>query len=75
MDAIQSNDLKLLTGMIENAVHEGMHSFDQYLLELLAEGVVDEPTAMANAVHPHQLDLKLRGIRTSGSILKPDRIR
>jgi twitching motility protein PilT len=39
--AIESNDLKLLAGIIEAATEQGMHSFDQYLAELLAENIID----------------------------------
>ena len=41
-DAIRENNLHLLTGIIESANHVGMHSFDQYLQELLAAGVILE---------------------------------
>jgi Tfp pilus assembly ATPase PilU len=49
-----------------------MHSFDQYLTELLAAGIVSEDTARAYAVNRHRLDLTLRGIVTSQPILIPD---
>ena len=48
-----------------------MHTFDQYLQELLVAGVIDEPTARHYAVNPHRLDLALRGIVTVQPILKP----
>jgi twitching motility protein PilT len=71
-EAIQTNDLSLLAGIIESAVGEGMHSFDQYLMELLAAGVVDRQTAMHYAVNRHKLELSLRGISTRHGILRPD---
>ncbi len=43
-DAIAANDVHLLGGIIEAAVGQGMHSFDQYLIELLAAGQITEAT-------------------------------
>lgn len=71
MDAIRDNDLQLLTGILEQSNHVGMHSFDQYLQELLVAGMIDEGTARQYAVNPHRLDLALRGINLSQGILKP----
>ena len=71
-EAIQTNNLHLLHGIIEAAIGQGMHSFDQYLVELLAAGRITEETARRYAVHGHRLDMTLRGIRTNVSILKPD---
>ena len=53
-EAIMENQLHLLTGIIESANHVGMHSFDQYLQELLAARVVTEATARAFAVNRHR---------------------
>lgn len=72
-DAILANDLHLLTGIIEAAVHQGMHTFDQYLTELLASGVITRETAERYAVNKHKLEMALRGIVTAAPILKPDR--
>jgi twitching motility protein PilT len=74
-DAILSNDLHLLTGIVEAAVHQGMHTFDQYLTELLAAGIVTRETAERYAVNKHKLELTLRGVITSAPILKPDQSR
>ena len=71
-DAITSNDLHLLAGIIEAAVGQGMHSFDQYLIELLAAGQVTEETARHYSVNKHRLDMMLRGIVVSTPILQPD---
>lgn len=71
LEAIRLNELQLLTGIIEVANHSGMHSFDQYLQELLVAEVIDEATARKYAVNPHRLDLALRGIVVQESILKP----
>ena len=71
-EAIQTNDLHLLTGIIEVSLNRGMHTFDQYLLELLAAGIVSRETALHFAVNKHKLDMALRGIQTYTPILKPD---
>ena len=71
-DAIAKNDLHLLTGIIEASVNQGMHTFDQYLMELLAARVISRETAEHYAVNRHKLDLALRGIVTVAPILKPD---
>ena len=52
-EAIQSNNLELLTGIVEAAVNEGMHTFDQYLTELLAAGIVTRETALHHALNRH----------------------
>jgi twitching motility protein PilT len=69
--AIMENNLVLLTGIVEASNHVGMHSFDQYLQELLAAEIIDESTARAYAVNRHRLDLTLRGVVTTQSILSP----
>jgi twitching motility protein PilT len=71
-EAIQTNQLHLLTGIIEVALNQGMHSFDQYLLELLAAGIISRETAEHYAVNKHRLDMTLRGIVTHTPILKPE---
>jgi len=71
-EAIQTNNLHLLTGIIEVSVNQGMHTFDQYLRELLAAGIISEETARQYAINKHRLDMTLRGIVTNVPILKPD---
>jgi twitching motility protein PilT len=71
-EAIQTNNLQLLTGIMEVAVHQGMHTFDQYLVELLAAGVVSDETARHYAVNKHRLEMTLRGIVTHTRILQPE---
>jgi twitching motility protein PilT len=71
-EAIAKNDLALLAGIIEVSVEEGMHTFDQYLMELLAARVVARETALQYAVNKHKLELALRGIVTQRGILRPD---
>lgn len=74
-EAIRENRLELLTGIVEAANQVGMHSFDQYLQELLAAEIITEGTAREYAVNRHRLELALRGIVTSTPILIPDRHR
>jgi twitching motility protein PilT len=68
--AIRENNPHLLTGILEAANHVGMHSFDQYLQELLVAGIVTVETARAYAVNRHRLELALRGIVTTQPILE-----
>ncbi len=68
--AITENNLHLLAGIIESATHIGMHTFDQYLQELLGAGVITVETARAHAVNRHRLELALRGIVTTQPILE-----
>jgi len=72
-EAIQTNNLHLLAGIIEASVTQGMHTFDQYLVELLAAGIVSEETARHYAVNKHRLDMVMRGIVTNKPILQPDK--
>ncbi|MBI4658148.1 MAG: PilT/PilU family type 4a pilus ATPase [Verrucomicrobia bacterium] len=71
-EAIRTNNLELLTAIIEVSLNQGMHTFDQYLTELLAAGIISRETALHYAVNKHKLDLTLRGIITHTPILKPD---
>ena len=71
-DAIQTNNLHLLQGIIEASVGQGMHSFDQYLIELLAARQITKETATQYSVNKHRLDMVLRGIVGNIAILKPD---
>lgn len=72
-EAILNNDLELLTGIIEVSLNQGMHTFDQYLTELLAADIISIDTANHFAVNKHKLEMTLRGIDTPLSILKPDK--
>jgi twitching motility protein PilT len=71
-EAILTNNLHLLHGIVEASVGQGMHSFDQYLIELLAAGQISEETARLYSVNKHRLDMVLRGIANKMSILRPD---
>ncbi len=71
-DAIQSNHLHLLQGIIEASVGQGMHSFDQYLTELLAADQITPAIASQYSVNKHRLDMVRRGIVSHVGILKPD---
>jgi twitching motility protein PilT len=72
-EAIQTNNLHLLAGIIEVAVNQGMHTFDQYLIELLAADIITEEAARHYAVNKHRLEMVLRGIVTPAPILQPDK--
>ncbi|MGV3771885.1 MAG: type IV pilus twitching motility protein PilT [Verrucomicrobiales bacterium] len=72
-EAIRDNQLHMLAGIIEASVGQGMHAFDQYLIELLAAGKISEETTRHYATNKHRLDMLLRGIITQQAILKPDR--
>ncbi|HVK59323.1 MAG TPA: PilT/PilU family type 4a pilus ATPase [Candidatus Kapabacteria bacterium] len=71
-DAIQTNNLHLLNGIVEASVGQGMHSFDQYIIELLSAGMITQDVARHYSINKHRLDMLLRGIVTNASILKPD---
>jgi twitching motility protein PilT len=72
-EAIVRNDLILLTGIIEASISEGMHSFDQHLMQLLGQGMVTEETARYYAVNWNRLEMEMHGYVSSASgILKPD---
>ena len=71
--AIEQNELNRLTEIIEMCNHQGMHSFDQYLTELMIGGIVAESTAKAYAANPHRLEMLLAGYQSSQGILLPER--
>ncbi len=72
-EAIARNDLHLLTGIIESSVNEGMHSFDQHLIQLLKEGTVSLEAARYYAVNWNRLEMEMHGFASSlPGILKPD---
>ncbi|MFA6092191.1 MAG: PilT/PilU family type 4a pilus ATPase [Elusimicrobiota bacterium] len=49
-----------LTKAMEGGDYYGMHTFDQDLLRLCGEGVIDEQEALENATNAEDLSLKLR---------------
>jgi len=49
-----------------------MHSFDQYLIELLAAGIITEETARSYAVNKSRLERVLAGYQTNQAILLPE---
>lgn len=69
--ALIDNELECLTDILEVSNNIGMHSFDQYLMELYAAEVITKQTLLEYAVNEHSVDLKLRGIKTNQAILKP----
>jgi twitching motility protein PilT len=52
----------------------GMQSFDQSLVQLVKEGLVEEAEARRTATNPHDFDLRLRGVLDRGSALPSDEI-
>jgi twitching motility protein PilT len=72
-DCIARNDLVLLAGHIEAAVNEGMHSFDQYLMQLLQNKYVTEDTARHYANNWNMVEMEMHGfIPSTSGILKPN---
>lgn len=63
---------ELSSGIIETAINEGMHTFDLYLTELLAAGVVMRQTALEYAGNRHRLEMALRGFASATPILRRD---
>jgi twitching motility protein PilT len=72
-DCIARNDLVLLAGHIEASVSEGMHSFDQYLMQLLQNGYITEDTARHYANNWSMVEMAMHGfIPSTSGILKPE---
>ena len=72
-DCIARNDMNLLAGHIKAAVNEGMHSFDQYLIQLLQNNYVTEDTARHYANNWNMVEMEMHGfIPSTSGILKPD---
>ena len=72
-DAVARNDLALLASNIEASVGEGMHSFDQYLMQLFKRGYVTSETAHHYANNWSRMEMDMHGFSPStGSLLKPD---
>lgn len=62
--------MNLIHGLIEDdqGTH-GMQSFDQSILSLYNQGVISYDTAVENANNPNDLEMAVRGIKSSGSRL------
>ena len=72
-DAIARNDLHLLNGYIESSLNEGMHSSDQYLLQLYQSGRITLETAKYYAVNWNKVEMESKGfVPVMPGILKPD---
>jgi len=52
MCCIRDGDLKPLRGLIERGVDRGMHTHDQYLVELFAAGIITRKTALEYGISP-----------------------
>ena len=71
--AIEQNELNRLTEILEVCTHQGMHSFDQYLTELMIGGYVTQGTAKTYSANRHRLEMLLAGYQSSQGILLPER--
>jgi Tfp pilus assembly pilus retraction ATPase PilT len=75
-EAIAKNDLRLLNGQIEVSLHEGMHTFDQYLFQLFQGHRITLETAKFYAVNWNMVEMESRGfVPAMPGILKPDPVR
>jgi Tfp pilus assembly pilus retraction ATPase PilT len=70
--AIEQHELNRLTEILEVCTHLGMHSFDQYLTELMIAGYITEATARTYAVNRHRFEMLLAGYQANEGILLPD---
>lgn len=66
----QTDKMHLIHGLIEDdqGTH-GMQSFDQSILGLYNLGAISYETAVENANNPNDLEMAVRGIKSSGSRL------
>jgi len=72
-DAIARNDLHLLSGHIEASFNEGMHSFDQYLMQLVKSNYVTLETAKHYAINWNKVEMESHGFAPAmPGILRPD---
>ncbi|HMA77020.1 MAG TPA: type IV pilus twitching motility protein PilT [Candidatus Krumholzibacteriaceae bacterium] len=58
------------TQMINQAIKEGvssygMQSFDQSLMKLLTDGIIDKEQALKNSSNSHEFELRLKGVKSS----------
>lgn len=75
-EAIARNDMAQLASNIEASVNEGMHSFDQYLMQLLKGGYVKIEIAKYYANNWSRMQMDMHGFApSSGSLLKPDPVK
>jgi twitching motility protein PilT len=71
-EAISQNNLHLLTGNIEASINEGMHSFDQYLMQLRKSGRVTLEVAKHYANNWEKVEMESHGFLPAlPGILKP----
>ncbi|MFZ5434095.1 MAG: type IV pilus twitching motility protein PilT [Calditrichota bacterium] len=64
----EHDKMHLLQGLLEDdrGTH-GMQTFDQSILGLLRQGFISYEMAMESASNPHDLEMAIRGINSSGS--------
>ena len=51
-----------ISDLLREGAFYGMHTFDQHLLELVMEKVIDGPEALASSSNPHDLALEMRRV-------------
>jgi twitching motility protein PilT len=62
--------MRLMQSLLEDDLGaHGMQTFDQSILILLRQNIISYETAMENATNPHDLEMAIRGINSSGSRL------
>ncbi|MCB9366700.1 MAG: PilT/PilU family type 4a pilus ATPase [Calditrichaeota bacterium] len=67
---VQTDKMNLIHGLIEDdqGTH-GMQTFDQSIYSLFKKGVISLESALENANNPNDLEMAVRGIKSSGSRL------
>ena len=70
-DLIKRNEFSELKEIMEKSKNLGMQTFDQALIELVNEGVLDEEEATKNADSANNVRLKLKLYRDGGEAGKP----
>ncbi|RPH95062.1 PilT/PilU family type 4a pilus ATPase [candidate division KSB1 bacterium] len=66
----EAEKMQLMQSLLEDdrGAH-GMQTFDQSILGLLRQNIISYETAMESATNPHDLEMAIRGINSSGSRL------
>jgi twitching motility protein PilT len=60
--------MQMLQSLLEDDRNaHGMQTFDQSILSLFRRGIISFDTAMESASNPHDLEMAIRGINSSGS--------
>lgn len=65
----EPDKMYLLPSLIEDGAAHGMQSFDQSILELYGQNVINYETAIESATNPNDVEMTIRGISSSASRL------